>query len=83
MNTDTHIEDAGNIETAPSITYKTGEGAETLDGIILSRPLAKNILDRIAKHTTYSFVDGFVCGFLVGLATACLILHPRKMLTVV
>ena len=79
----THIDDVDDIKTAPSIMYKTGEGDQTLDGIILSRPLAKNILDRIAKYSTYSFVDGFMCGFLIGIATACVILHPRKMLTVV
>ena len=65
----------------PTITYKIGEGNNTLDGIILSRPLAKNILDRIVKFGSQSFIDGFICGFLCGIATACVIMHPHRIIT--
>lgn len=69
------------IKTNPTMTYKTGEDSQTIDGILLSRPLAKNILDRIAKCNMHSFMDGFVIGFVCGVGVACLLTCSNKSIT--
>jgi hypothetical protein len=75
------INDSDMIKTKPTITYKTGEDSNTIDGILLSRPLAKNILDRITKCNMHSFMDGFVIGFVCGVGVACLLTCSNKNIT--
>ena len=69
------------IKTNPTMTYKTGEDSQTIDGILLSRPLAKNILDRIVKCSTHSFLDGFALGFVCGVGMMCLLRSSHRCVT--